>query len=32
MKQGVFVAAAKKVEEFQSYWAGTSSGCQFMGM
>ena len=32
MKQGVFVAAAKKAEEFQGYWAGASSGCQLMGM
>ena len=32
MKLGVFVAAAKKAEEFQRYWAGASSGCQLMGM
>jgi hypothetical protein len=32
MKQGVFVAAAKKAEQFRPYWAGTSSGCQVMGM
>ncbi len=32
MKLGVFVAAAKKTEEFQCYWAAASSGCQLMGM
>ncbi len=32
MKLGVFVAAAGKTEEFQSYSAGASSGCQLIGM
>jgi hypothetical protein len=32
MKLGVFVAAAKKAEESQRYWAAASSGCQLMGM
>jgi hypothetical protein len=32
MKLGVFVAAGKKTEEFQSYWAGASSGCQLIGI